>query len=69
MDLNVMGNALNKCGLILESYEGVPRSIYDFNILRDLANYDTVFTKGQFVGSVKVGSIGYALYARSNFRK
>ncbi len=41
--------------------------IYDFNILSDHDKYDTVFTKGQFVDSVKDGRITYVLYALSSF--
>ena len=41
--------------------------IYDFNILSDHDKYDTVFTKGQFVDSVKEGRITYVFYALSYF--
>lgn len=41
--------------------------IYDFNILSNHEKYDTVFTKGQFVDSVKDGRISYVLYSLSNF--
>ncbi|WP_286812900.1 MULTISPECIES: hypothetical protein [unclassified Maribacter] len=41
--------------------------IYDFNILSNHEKYDTVFTKGQFVDSVKDGTIIYALYSISYF--
>ena len=41
--------------------------IYDFNILSDHEKYDTVFTKGQFVDSVKDGRITYVLYSLSYF--
>ncbi|MEH6618507.1 hypothetical protein [Maribacter arcticus] len=41
--------------------------IYNFNILSDHEKYDVVFTKGQFVDSVKEGRIRYVLYALSYF--
>tara|TARA_R110002167_G_scaffold82618_1_gene225380 strand:+ start:6389 stop:6625 length:237 start_codon:yes stop_codon:yes gene_type:complete len=41
--------------------------IYDFNILSDHEKYDTVFTKGQFVDSVREERINYVLYSLSNF--
>lgn len=41
--------------------------IYDFNILSDHEKYNTVFTKGQFVDSVKDGRITYVLYSISYF--
>ncbi|WP_339727790.1 hypothetical protein [Maribacter stanieri] len=41
--------------------------IYDFNILSNHEKYDTVFTKGQYVDSVKDGRITYVLYALSYF--
>ena len=41
--------------------------IYDFNILSEHDQYDTVFTKGQFVDTVTKGKIKYALYAVSMF--
>lgn len=41
--------------------------IYEFNILSDHDKYDTVFTKGKFVHSVKEGRITYALYSLSRF--
>ena len=41
--------------------------IYDFNILSEHDEYNTVFTKGQFVDSAKVGRITYVLYSLSYF--
>ncbi|KAA2218538.1 hypothetical protein [Maribacter flavus] len=41
--------------------------IYEFNSLSDHDKYDTVFTNGQFVDSVKDGRITYALYSLSYF--
>ena len=41
--------------------------IYNFNILSDHEKYDVVFTKGQFVDSVKEGRITYVLYSVSKF--
>ena len=41
--------------------------IYDFNILSEHDQYDTVFNKGQFVDTVTKGEIKYALYAVSMF--
>ena len=40
---------------------------YDFNIVSDHDKYDTVFTKGQFIDSVKEGRIIYVLYSISYF--
>jgi len=41
--------------------------IYDFNILSEHDQYNTVFTKGQFVDIVIEGGIRYALYSLSYF--
>lgn len=41
--------------------------IYDFNMLSIHDKYDTVFTKGLFVDSVKDGKITYVLYSLSYF--
>ncbi|TLP80924.1 hypothetical protein [Maribacter sp. ACAM166] len=41
--------------------------IYDFNILSDHGKYDTVFTKGQFVDSVKEDRVTYIIYSLSYF--
>ena len=41
--------------------------IYDFNILSEHDQYDTVFTKGQFVNTVTKGETKFALYAVSMF--
>lgn len=41
--------------------------LYDFNILTDHEKYDTVFTVGEFVDSLKEGRINYALYSISKF--
>ena len=41
--------------------------IYDINILSEHDQYDTVFTKGQFVDTVTKGDVKYALYGVSMF--
>ena len=41
--------------------------IYDFNILSEHDQYVTVFTKGQFVDTLTIGKIKYALYSVSMF--
>ncbi len=41
--------------------------IYEFNMLSEHDQYDTVFTKGQFVDTVTKGKIKYVLYAVSMF--
>ena len=41
--------------------------IYDFNILSEHDQYDTVFNKGRFVDTVTKGDVKYALYAVSMF--
>ena len=41
--------------------------IYDFNILSENDQYDTVFNKGQFVDTVTKDDVKYALYAVSMF--
>ena len=41
--------------------------IYEFNVLSDHDKYHTVFTKGQFVDSVKDGRITFVLYSLSYF--
>ena len=40
--------------------------IYDFNMLSEHDQYDTVFTKGQFVETVTKDEIKYAVYAVQN---
>ena len=37
--------------------------IYKFNILLKHDQYDTVFTKGQFVDTITEGKVKYALYS------
>ena len=41
--------------------------IYEFNILSEHDKYDLVFTKGQFVDTVKHKKFKYALYSVSKF--
>ena len=41
--------------------------IYDFNILSEHDQYDTVFNKGQFVDTITKGKIKYDLYSVSMF--